>query len=214
MVKFFYLINFKAHREESTCGGEDPHLFLQPSIYRWKSVLEKKQSGIRQPGFKDEDSLTVIGGIHLTHGAFLPNSIIKEVTATENDFYEGSSVNWHHLLTATLQELNLEQHRVYDLFYRKYFDNLRDSVDDLPQIRPNIPQYLICNKERFPYWFGQEDPRNAIFHNMIKEFLRENELKLMPEKDCKYLLKLKYVPIEDNPNIYGKMPICQMKDHY
>lgn len=202
----------QAHKEESTCGGEDPHLFLQPSIYRWKSVFEGKLSGIRQPGFKNEDSLTVIGGIHLTHGAFLPNSIIKEVTATENDFYEGSSVNWNHLLTANIEELNIEQKRVYDLFYRKYFDNLRDPIEELPHISPKVPEYLLCNKERFPYWFGREDQRNAIFHSIIRKFVTINEITLSPDKNCKYLLKLTYVSIEDNASIYGKLPICNMNN--
>ena len=29
-------------------------------------------------------------------------------------------------------------------------------------IRPEIPWFLACNKERYPYWFGTPDPRNQV----------------------------------------------------
>ena len=68
------------------------------------------------------DRRMITGGIHLTHGAFLPTTIIKDFSASEEDFFVGA-VNWDFLLTATLQQLNEEQRRVYDGFYRT-FENL------------------------------------------------------------------------------------------
>ena len=66
---------------------------------------------------KDQSRRMVSGGIHLTRGAFLPTTIIKDFSASEDVFFVGA-VNWDFLLTATLQQLNEEQRRVYDGFYR------------------------------------------------------------------------------------------------
>ena len=68
---------------------------------------------------KDQNRRMVSGGIHLTRGAFLPTTIIKDFSASEEDFWVGA-VNWDFLLTATLQQLNEEQRRVYDGFYRPF----------------------------------------------------------------------------------------------
>ena len=68
---------------------------------------------------QDQNRRMVTGGIHLTHGAFLPTTIIKDFSASEEDFFLGA-VNWEFLLTATLQQLNEEQRRVYNGFYRPF----------------------------------------------------------------------------------------------
>ena len=65
------------------------------------------------------DRKMITGGIHLTRGAFLPTTIIKDFSASEDVFFVGA-VNWDFLLTATLQQLNEEQRRVYDGFYRPF----------------------------------------------------------------------------------------------
>ena len=59
------------------------------------------------------------GGIHLTHGAFLPTTIIKEISASEEDIF-AASVHWEFLFTATSKELDREQTRIYEGFYRPY----------------------------------------------------------------------------------------------
>ena len=68
---------------------------------------------------RDQNRTMITGGIHLTHGAFLPTTIIKDFSASEEDFFLGA-VNWAFLLTATLQQLNLEQRRIYEGFYRPF----------------------------------------------------------------------------------------------
>ena len=66
-----------------------------------------------------EDRRMISGGIHLTRGSYLPTTIIKDFSASEEDFFVGS-VNWDFLLSATVQQLNEEQRRVYDGFYRPF----------------------------------------------------------------------------------------------
>ena len=105
---------------------ESIHLFAQPTIYTWKTIASLKQRGERlncHP-HRDDGCLMkpmVKGGIHLTNGAFLPTSLIKEFTATEEGYYS-ASVNWNYLVAARLRELNLEQRRLYDQVYRPIYN--------------------------------------------------------------------------------------------
>ena len=58
----------------------------------------------------------VQGGIHLTNGAFLPTSILKEVTATEEGYHSGA-INWNFVFSATKEMWDVEQERLYNLSY-------------------------------------------------------------------------------------------------
>ena len=98
----------------------DDHHYKYPTIVKWELIRSSKHSGIRDgilsnPG----DRKMVEGGIHLTRGAYLPTTIIKEFSASEEDFFTGS-VNLNFLLTATSEELDQEQRRVYQGFYRSF----------------------------------------------------------------------------------------------
>ena len=86
------------------------------------------KTGVRYLGHKTSDVKVLEGGVHLTHTSYLPNSIIKELTATENDYYSQATVNFNYLFTASVDVLNLEQRRAYDLYYRQYFDSFRGTV--------------------------------------------------------------------------------------
>lgn len=77
---------------------ESIHLFAQPTIYTWSSIASQKEMGGRlnclrgrEDGCKAKP--TVKGGIHLTNGAFLPTSMIKEFTATEEGYYSAAVVS-------------------------------------------------------------------------------------------------------------------------
>ena len=117
---------------------ESVHLFNQPTIYTWRTVASLQQSGGRLDCLKDRgDCLVkpiVKGGIHLTNGAFLPTSLIKEFTATEEGYYS-ASVNWNYLVAASLRELNLEQSRLYDQVYRPLYNN-RLGLPPVPTLPP------------------------------------------------------------------------------
>ena len=104
----------------------------------------------------------------------------------------------------------------YDLlkiFAVKYFlfnFDFLDSVKDVKNLRADIPQYLDCNRKRFPHWFGDTDPRNSVFRNIIQSFVVENQIEVNTEEDCQYLLRMKYIPLLDFSN-FGKLPICPLE---
>ena len=41
------------------------------------------------------------------------------------------------------------------------FPMLVDPLSSSPDVEPHIPWFLACNADRYPYWFGKPDPRNA-----------------------------------------------------
>ena len=155
----------RAYRSEFHLPGR-PHTYSQPTIYRWGDLVGLNLTGRRlQSEYKEERTRSVVGGIHLTHPAFLPSALLKSITATEReksteknfftDFYRG----------VTLTDLNSQQELLYKLDYRQtwIFPMLVDFLSSVDDIEPTVPWFLACNRERFPYWFGQPDPRNEVF---------------------------------------------------
>ena len=156
----------RAYRSEFHLPGR-PHTYTQPSIYRWGDLTDPNtnMTGWRlQTDYKEERSRAVAGGIHLTHSAFLPLAVLKDITATERrkrshqnfftDFYWG----------VTIADLDSQQDMLYRLDYSQTW-LLPMLLDPLPQddIEPTVPWFLACNKERYPYWYGLPDPRNQAF---------------------------------------------------
>ena len=96
------------------------HHYSYPTIIKWDLIKTSQHNGVRDGIMSlGQKRRMVSGGIHLTRGAFLPTTIIKDFSASEDVFFTGA-VNWDFLLTATLKQLNEEQRRVYDGFYRPF----------------------------------------------------------------------------------------------
>ena len=63
-----------------------------------------------------------------------------------------------------------------------------DDIKAVEDISPEVPRYLACNRERFPYWFGQNDPRNEKIVQALREFGADTE---NVKKKCEFLFKTK-----------------------
>jgi hypothetical protein len=44
-----------------------------------------------------------------------------------------------------------------------------DLLEEAADALPSVPAWLACNPKRFPYWFGQPDPRNAALLAALRE---------------------------------------------
>ena len=180
------------------------HHYSYPTIIKWDLIKTSQHNGVRDGIMSlGQKRRMVSGGIHLTRGAFLPTTIIKDFSASEDVFFTGA-VNWDFLLTATLKQLNEEQRRVYDGFYRPFekfalgwelsifisliLNTVLDDVNSVEDISPEVPRYLACNRQRFPYWFGQNDPRNKKILQALREFGANTE---NMQSKCEYLFKTK-----------------------
>ena len=60
----------------------------------------------------------------------------------------------------------------------------------MEDISPEVPRYLACNRQRFPYWFRQNDPRNVKIVQKMREYRAD---KGNVKAKCKYLFKTKLV---------------------
>ena len=139
------------------------HGFSMPTIYTWKTVKSKSFAG-RRLFLKD----FVSGGIHLTASAFIPNAILKEFTATEDDFYNGF-INLEYLFNMNMVDMAVEQERLYTQYYRQAWADSWDPVENVDDVELYLPWFMDCNRERFPYWFGREDPRNKKLLDRLAE---------------------------------------------
>ena len=93
-----------------------PGLVGLPTIYHWKLIKDQVFPGLQLTNnrFPGPRSLYVEGGIHLTANSFLPEALLKELTATEDQFYSGF-VNTRRLLSLSLGELDEEQRKLHNL---------------------------------------------------------------------------------------------------
>ena len=155
----------RAYRSEFHLPGR-PHTYSQPTIYRWGDLARLNLTGRRlQSEYKEERERAVVGGIHLTHPAYLPSALLKSITATEREKSDEKNFFTDFYRGVSLADLDSQQDLLYKLDYRQtfLFPMLVDSLDNSLDIEPTVPWFLACNRERFPYWFGQPDPRNKVF---------------------------------------------------
>ena len=139
---------------------DKPHAFSFPTIYTWDKIRTQEFDGRRLFHF-DFKGKYLTGGFHMTNNAFLPTSLLKEMTNTEDNFYNGN-INLNHLLYMNLKDMSLEQERLYTFYYRQMWEEILDPVETVHDIDFELPWFLDCNRDRFPYWFGQPDGRNVI----------------------------------------------------
>ena len=136
------------------------HAWAQPTIYTWGDVLDGRENGRRGfGGSYGKKGGHILGGTHMTKTSFLPNAILKEVTATEALWYPGY-LNTGFLLTATKEKLDKEQAAIYNLEDNSCWKEVTDTLELSKDVEHYVPWFLACNPDRFPYWFGKPDPRN------------------------------------------------------
>ena len=99
---------------------------------------------------------------------------MQEVTASEHCYYPGV-INWAHLLTASLRELSAEQSLLYSLEDNPCRKNHTDPVREAGDVLKEVPWFLACNKERFPYWFGVTDPRIRLLQEYASQLVRDSQ---------------------------------------
>ena len=98
----------------------------------------------------------VLGGVHMTNPSFLPNALLKEITGTEYSRKIPGFFNNNHNLT----ELDRQQARIFALENKSSWLKRIDPASSVSDVVTSLPWWLACNPARYPYWFGQPDPRN------------------------------------------------------
>ena len=181
----------KAMRPDFQVQGHT-HTFAMPTIYKWGGITRGEQSG-RRLFYSDLGARYVSGGLHMKSSAYIPTFLLKDLTATEDDYF-GSSVNLPYFFSMDQADLALEQVRVYSLSYRMMWQEALDPVESVHDVDFQLPWFLDCNRERFPYWYGRLDPRNDLLLDRITNF-KNKEANVQGSKNCPYLFYKNYIVI-------------------
>ena len=136
-----------------------PGLVGLPTIYHWKLIKDQVFPGLQLTNnrFPGPRSLYVEGGIHLTANSFLPEALLKELTATEDQFYSGF-VNTRRLFSLSLGELDEEQAKLYKLENMRCWKDLTVPVEDCKEVINDYHQNLSHHQRWSPSiirWFHQ-----------------------------------------------------------
>ena len=115
------------------------------------------------------------GGVHLTSPAFLPLVLVKLLTCTECN---GNIFLPEQMIKTSVEELDEEQDMFYNMdHYPPDWRNRTIRLDDLAeQDRRDlgyVPWYLACQRNRFPYWFGEHDGRNRDLLEALQAVLAD-----------------------------------------
>ena len=98
------------------------------------------------------------------------------------------------------QDLAFRLEYVQSALYPMRVDNMANSSD----IDPFVPWFLACNKQRFPYWFGRPDPRNAVLASDLRRFRSRHRFSVTNK--CPFLYNLAYVTV--NGSSFGAVRTC------
>ena len=141
--------------------SDRPHTFGLPTIYLWSNIADGENGlGDRlMSKLNGRREKYITGGIHMTNHAFLPSAILKELTATEDNFYTGF-INIAYLLSMNLSDMAREQENLYNMVDKQCWLAQCDSMDKVKDVEKFIPWFLTCNPNRYPYWIGEADSRN------------------------------------------------------
>ena len=195
-----------------------PHTYGLPTIYSWSQVKDpkSKNGGRMQLELNGRREKYITGGIHMTNHASLPYALLKELTATEINFFTGF-VNIAYLLTLTLEGLDKEQENLYKLADKKCWLAQADRVSEVTDIEPFIPWFLTCNPARYPYWFGRPDPRNQDLlesRSRILSSLRSVPQSYWEKSRVKKLFKNSIYPASTKSKDNHSMLICDLVENF
>ena len=74
----------------------------------------------------------------MTSSAFIPTFLLKELTATEDDYFD-SSVNLPFLLSMNMADMELEQRRVHSLYYKQMW---KDDLGHINYFHANFDNII------------------------------------------------------------------------
>ena len=129
------------------------HSLARPVIYRWADLLQEDYTKATT-----SRAIYVLGGTHLTNPSFLPNALLKEMTATE---YNANTSQGFFNKNHNLYNLDEQQEYIYSLANRPQRLSRTDpasSVEDVPTV---LPWWLELAKIRAATLGRHIHPRTA-----------------------------------------------------
>ena len=85
----------------------------------------------------------------MTNHAFLPEAILKELTATDDYVFTGF-INSAYLLSMELDDLNSGQENLYNMVDKECWLANSDNMNNVTDVEKFVPWFLSCNPHRCP----------------------------------------------------------------
>ena len=85
------------------------------------------------------------GGVHLSNPSFLPNALLKELTATTNTLNLTKFFNLNH----KLEELDRQQELLHALENHQNWKKRTVPVSSVKDLVAKLPWWLACNPYRY-----------------------------------------------------------------
>ena len=137
----------------------------------------RKRGGIGDPSggrlFKlPNKQLHLRGGIHLTNTPLVPLAILKDLTATEYHARDAAAKLARGTTRAAADDLQRSLASLDGTNFASRVTPLSRLAADEREALVFTPWFLACNRQRFPYVFGEPDPRNALVPAVVEKLLR------------------------------------------
>ena len=89
---------------------------------------------------------------------------------------------------------------------------LSEAVKKVSDVEVEVPYFLQCNKDRFPYWFGSIDPRNELLRESLSTFRMKHNFIDNIKNDCPFLFNVAFVP-GLRKGEFGTVKTCPIINH-
>ena len=181
-----------------------PHSFRVPSIHLWSNETSREDwFGDRLTSVLNMQKEKYISeGIQMTNYAFLPEAILKELPATEDNNFTGF-VNTTYLLSMDLADLNREQESLYNMVVKQCWLANSENMNNVTDVEMFIPWFLSCNPHTYPYWIGEPDLRNKDLLISMKDIalsLKQVPQSYWEKSSVRKLFKQSLYPIYKSGN--------------
>ena len=147
-----------------------PFTFALTTLYSWKLIASEEERGARISPFEQKPAYGppkfVAGGTHLTNPSFMPYQILKRLTTTD---YDGKESIGNYTLGQLEEEQQLHYTLDSDPEWKERLINITDADQEHQHLLGYVPWFLSCNRDRFPYWYGDSDSRTKALLYVLKQ---------------------------------------------
>jgi hypothetical protein len=148
-----------AFKPDWTVQGH-PYSLGDPTFYSIKSA-KASQAGGHAPNRKRGTSPAfLLGGMHMTRHRYVPFMMLEPLTCTECSVWSSSTLTELKDLFNAGSVAKLQEY--WDRKHTEPFTNRIVPIASLgaeADALQKIPWFLACNRERYPYWWGEPDTR-------------------------------------------------------
>ena len=148
-----------AFKPDWTVPGH-PYSLGDPTFYSIKAAKAAQASGHAPNRKRGTSGTFLLGGMHMTRHRYVPFMMLETLTCTECSVWSASTLSELKDLFKAGSVAKLQEY--WDKKHSDPFVNRVVPISSLgaeAQALQKIPWFLACNRNRYPYWWGEPDTR-------------------------------------------------------